>query len=1201
VTYVDVYAVVDAFVAKDAFDPNQPRDPDGQWTEAGGSSDIPAEEMARRKAQFEKEGSWSKPHDPNTRYGYDPDEDGEGPQDPEGHWLEEGAEQPPDEGYEWGSSKPSEGYDVANNPEMVGHVFGSKTALRHDKELMTMGGVPIWAAVVSKEFEDVSHGVRYKRASDQDFHHSMYLSQGVAAEVSQGRATLAWGDRRGIQSMEPMTPRMVESIRRLYKRHAKDAAFVDVYMVVDEFDPNQPRDPDGRWTTAFHGTTAEHLPSILERGLEPSRQRRNFAGEEYEQGRGQSVFLSTEEGEARGWPALGRAGDNPSSRFAVVEVSVPKMSLRPDEYRNEGTSFRHEGRIPAERIRGYSVQDPRTGKWTRHRVRDHYDPNQPRDPDGRWTETGGSSSLTKSHTDREDLLGAIDNYSHNDYQEINEVLRHSDNWQRTEYAQQIRKLDEAFSVAGHDLAEDTTLHRGVERGTPLDRLRAGDTFSDLGFTSTTTDKVHVEGFTFGEGLEMDIRVPAGTRVLGTDTGRHQVVVPEVVLNRGTQFKVASRSGDSIQLDVIPRRKIKDYDSVLSDYDPNQPRVPKGSSEGGEWAPSSGGGADDPEKIEAVRLYREEMRELPTEQEQRERDAERSLVSEQEQREQDAERFTWKREGFETSSDARKVLAEKGITPEELRQDYLGGHDGEVEIDVGYSDSSRMYIDADILDADGRYVGEMERVIDFNNSTAKHNLFQLEDSATGSNIGKDILAGQMRMYNRLGIKEVHLSANIDVGGYAWAKYGFAPSSASGNQAWGMWAVHRADELHASNQIDTTTKNYIKSFARSDDPHAVWHISDLRQSVVRTDRSRGTSQRMTLGKALLLGSSWSGKIKLDDPVAMTRFHAYVERRRTTDAENEHVDVYVVVDGYDPNQPRVPAGDPHGGEWTEGGGGSGGFASEAEQQAWQERAARLNRSLATGPDRDLEEPPDDDEDFILPGRADWQAVGVQVASQRAADRLNDLGITPDEFKQDMLGGHDGELSAAISGHDNALIVGGARRDAFGNKEFEFSRVIDEGGNHVNHAYFKVADALQGSGIGKDILRGQMDMYRKMGTVREVTLDANLDVGGYAWAKYGFTPQTEQGHRDLMRNTENLAYTMLNHGEIDHETYKKVAALTSSRDLKTVWHISDLRQPVVTSGERMTLGKALLVGQSWYGEIRLDDKVANDRFDAYVRRTPR
>lgn len=28
-----------------------------------------------------------------------------------------------------------------------------------------------------------------------------------------------------------------------------------------------------------------------------------------------------------------------------------------------------------------------------------------------------------------------------------------------------------------------------------------------------------------------------------------------------------------------------------------------------------------------------------------------------------------------------------------------------------------------------------------------------------------------------------------------------------------------------------------------------------------------------------------------------------------------------GYDPNQPRVPAGNPHGGQWTEGGGSASG----------------------------------------------------------------------------------------------------------------------------------------------------------------------------------------------------------------------------------------------------------------------------------------
>jgi hypothetical protein len=57
------------------------------------------------------------------------------------------------------------------------------------------------------------------------------------------------------------------------------------------------------------------------------------------------------------------------------------------------------------------------------------------------------------------------------------------------------------------------------------------------------------------------------------------------------------------------------------------------------------------------------------------------------------------------------------------------------------------------------------------------------------------------------------------------------------------------------------------------------------------------------------------------------------------------------------------------------------------------------------------------------------------------------------------------------------------------------------VDHSMFTIRGEGQGSGIGKQVLKAQFDEDEKMG-VGLVTVHANIDVGGYAWARFGFTP---------------------------------------------------------------------------------------------------
>jgi hypothetical protein len=63
---------------------------------------------------------------------------------------------------------------------------------------------------------------------------------------------------------------------------------------------------------------------------------------------------------------------------------------------------------------------------------------------------------------------------------------------------------------------------------------------------------------------------------------------------------------------------------------------------------------------------------------------------------------------------------------------------------------------------------------------------------------------------------------------------------------------------------------------------------------------------------------------------------------------------------------------------------------------------------------------------------------------------------------------------------------------------------------------------------------------------------------------------------------------GAADH-----VNGLLQSPDPRTIWKISDLTTPL---GDGRTLGKALLMNDSWDGRLDLTNPEQMDRFNGYI-----
>lgn len=144
----------------------------------------------------------------------------------------------------------------------------------------------------------------------------------------------------------------------------------------------------------------------------------------------------------------------------------------------------------------------------------------------------------------------------------------------------------------------------------------------------------------------------------------------------------------------------------------------------------------------------------------------------------------------------------------------------------------------------------------------HDLLSLRKNLQSGGIAKDILSSSFSLYEQLGVNRVELFANIDVGGYAWAKYGFSPTSASAPTL-AAYLRDKLNDFDLSPAARAATTKLIDGLPN--DPTLIWAISDI-------DIPMNGS---TLGKQLLLGSRWRGELVLKNETAMRRFNAYVGR--------------------------------------------------------------------------------------------------------------------------------------------------------------------------------------------------------------------------------------------------------------------------------------------------------------------------------------
>ena len=222
------------------------------------------------------------------------------------------------------------------------------------------------------------------------------------------------------------------------------------------------------------------------------------------------------------------------------------------------------------------------------------------------------------------------------------------------------------------------------------------------------------------------------------------------------------------------------------------------------------------------------------------------------------------------------------------------YEPEEEGDEGYygdPEVKHVRVTGQVFDNEtGKAVGDFEREINLNNRSVYHASFFLDKEAQGKGIAASLSEKQFAMYRELGIDEVHVTANGDIGKYAWALQGFDFKENSG---YGITPSSRKAKFR-NMLVDKGLLAEDPQYNNNDAKAVEAMVGDLKHS---WDYARFEVGGVKIGKEFMLAQdSWSGTMVLD-PASMNQavFRVYLEH---TKEKSKIPKAYV-----DPNQRSFP----------------------------------------------------------------------------------------------------------------------------------------------------------------------------------------------------------------------------------------------------------------------------------------------------------
>lgn len=144
------------------------------------------------------------------------------------------------------------------------------------------------------------------------------------------------------------------------------------------------------------------------------------------------------------------------------------------------------------------------------------------------------------------------------------------------------------------------------------------------------------------------------------------------------------------------------------------------------------------------------------------------------------------------------------------------------------------------------------------------------------------------------------------------------------------------------------------------------------------------------------------------------------------------------------------------------------------------------------------------------------------------------------------------------------------------------------VHHDFFEVNKPYQGKGLSSTMLKEAHNLYRQMG-FETITVMANIDVGGFAWARAGFDFDSPEAMEEIVDRFDNaFKNRTINFTREEFQAWEKLKAKATADN----WHEGRAPAPIdfaqigadrtwtdSTSGGSMWVGKKILLGATWNG----------------------
>lgn len=422
--------------------------------------------------------------------------------------------------------------------------------------------------------------------------------------------------------------------------------------------------------------------------------------------------------------------------------------------------------------------------------------------------------------------------------------------------------------------------------------------------------------------------------------------------------------------------------------------------------------------------------------------------------------------------------------------------------------------------------------DANNLIVHHDAMFLSSDLQGHGVATNVLRDSLDTYKKMGVSEIRGEAQ-EMGGYAWGRMGFQAQK-PGQLA--RQVISRAKDLpdHQRKAVTEVVDRY------RNDPNLPKHVARLRDGDVN------------IGRAVMENTEWDFTLPLKDEAAVAAFEGYLNKPRPKK---------IAASRWHLGDRAKYVGNKYPGEvkWDERSYGGLVVSATRKNDGKTLRVTMQERH----PDR-FDGPTEEYANRVLGQPVGMVALGASQA-------------LPGDVTVGVDAGHNIE-------NDQQYVTVKANA---GNGAVEYDRTFrrqPDGRLTVHLDGFYVTDeTLQGHGIGTAVLRDSMDEYKTMG-VSSMGLAAEK-IGAYTWGRMGVRATEPER---LAAKVERR----LNALKVSDEARKAIANVIEQ-------HRADPTLPskvaALRSGGR-NLGKELLIGNSWVGVLRLDDKEAMREFDRYT-----